>query len=102
MPIREGEVRKDLAETSSIKNFQIDKHLLGISADGVDPRQLVKDGYMDFIVRKAIGNGIDPVLAIQMATINPARHFGLSHIGGVAPGKLADIVIVPDIKHIKS
>jgi adenine deaminase len=102
VPIREGEVRKDLAETSSIKNFQIDKHLLGISADGVDPRQLVKDGYMDFIVQKAIGNGIDPVLAIQMATINPARHFGLSHIGGVAPGKLADIVIVPDIKHIKA
>jgi len=102
VPIREGEVRKDLAETSSIKNFQIDKHLLGISADGVDPRQLVKDGYMDFIVQKAIGNGIDPVLAIQMATINPARHFGLSHIGGVAPCKLADIVIVPDIKHIKA
>jgi adenine deaminase len=102
VPIREGEVRKDLAETAKIRDFQIDKKLLGISADGVDPRQLVNDGYMDFVVQKAINHGIDPIIAIQMATVNPASHFGLNFIGGIAPGKLADIAIIPDLTHIKA
>ena len=102
VPIREGEVRKDLLKTSKIKDLKIDRNLLGISADGVDPRQLVNDGYMDFIVQKAINHGFNPVSAIQMATINVARHFGLNFIGGIAPGKLADIVIVPNLSNIKA
>ncbi len=102
VPIREGEVRKDLTETSRIKDLNIDRNLLGVSADSVDPRQLVNDGYMDFIVQKVINHGFNPVLAIQMASINVARHFGLNFIGGIAPGKLADIVIVPDLRNIKA
>ena len=102
VPIREGEVRKDLPKTSKIKDLKIDRNLLGISADGVDPRQLVNDGYMDFIVQKAINYGFSPVSAIQMASINVARHFGLNFIGGIAPGKLADIAVIPDFDNIKA
>ena len=102
VPIREGEVRKDLKETSGIKDLNIDKNLLGVSADGVDPRQLVNEGYMDFIVQKTINSGFNPVSAIQMASINVARHFGLNFIGGIAPGKLADIVIIPDLQNVKA
>ena len=99
--VREGVVRKELAEVAKIKDAQIDFSLLGICSDGVDPRQLVNDGYMNFLVRKLINYGFDPVRAIQMATLNVARHFGLEFLGGIAPGKLADIVIIPDLKTIR-
>jgi adenine deaminase len=100
--IREGVVRKELETASKIKEENIDFCNLGISADGIDPRQLVNDGYMDFIVQKAINYGFNPVRAIQMATINVARHFGLDFIGGIAPGKLADIAIVPELSTIRA
>jgi adenine deaminase len=100
--IREGSVRKELGTVSQIKNEKIDFSRLAISADGVGPRQLANDGYMDFIVQKAIGYGFNPVLAIQMVTINIARHYGLDFIGGIAPGKLADIVIIPELRTIRA
>jgi adenine deaminase len=100
--IREGLVRKELGTVSRIKDEKIDFSGLAICADGVDPRQLVNDGYMDSIVQKAIDYGFNPVLAIQMVTINIARHYGLDFIGGIAPGKLADIVIIPDLSTIRA
>ncbi len=101
VPIREGVVRKELAGVAKIKDAKIDFSLLGICSDGVDPRDLVQHGYMDFIVQKVVNYGFSTVLAIQMASINVARHFGLDFIGGIAPGKLADIVIIPDLRTIK-
>ncbi len=100
--IREGAVRKELDTVYKIKDEKIDFSRLSISADGIDPRQLVDNGYMDFIVQKTINHGFEPVLAIQMATVNVARHYGLDFIGGIAPGKLADIAIIPDLKTIKA
>jgi adenine deaminase len=100
--IREGAVRKELKTVSKIKDEKIDFSRLAVAADGVDPRQLANDGYMDFIVQKAINYGFNPVLAIQMVTINVARHYGLDFIGGIAPGKLADIVIIPDLRTIRA
>ncbi|MBN1367711.1 MAG: adenine deaminase [Dehalococcoidales bacterium] len=99
--VREGVVRKELGEVAKIKDEKIDFTLLGICSDGVDPRQFVHQGYMDFIVQKLVNYGFAPVRAIQMATINVARHFGLDFVGGIAPGKLADIAIIPDLKTIK-
>jgi adenine deaminase len=100
--IREGMVRKELETVFQIKDEKIDFSNLAICADGVAPRQLVNDGYMDFIVQRAIDYGFNPVLAIQMATINIARHYGLDLIGGIAPGKLADIAIIPDLRTIRA
>jgi adenine deaminase len=101
VPVREGAVRHDLKEVSKIKDSDIDFRGLAVSSDGIDPRQLVHHGYMDFIVQKAIDYGIKPVLAVQMASINVAQHYGLSFLGGIAPGKLADMAIVPNLKTIK-
>ena len=71
--------------------------------DGVDPRDLIKNGYLEFTLQKALNVGIDPIKAIQMATINPAEHFYLdSLIGGIGPGKHADIAIIPDLQNIKA
>ena len=53
---------------------------------------------MDRVVRHAIAQGLKPVTAIQMATLNTAQHFGLEReIGSIAPGRLADFLIVSDL-----
>jgi adenine deaminase len=100
--IREGEIRRDLEAIAKIRDENIDFTGLALSTDGIGPWELIDDGYMDFVVQKAINLGFNPVLAVQMASIHPARHFGLDHlIGGIAPGKYADIVIVPDLRTIR-
>ncbi len=101
--IREGEVRRELEAVAPIKDSGIPLNRLAISTDGVGPEQLVSQGYVEVLVQKAIDLGFDPVLAVQMATINVAQHFALDDIiGGIAPGKYADIVIIPDLKTIKA
>ena len=78
--------------------------------EGLDPRHfilctddshsgtLVNDGHMDRVVRHAIDLGVPPVVAIQMATINTAEHFKVDReLGMIAPGRFADVLIVPDL-----
>ncbi|MCP4370024.1 MAG: adenine deaminase [Deltaproteobacteria bacterium] len=101
--IREGSIRRDLKEISKIKDFGIDLRRLILVSDGVEPEDLLKKGYMEFIVQKAIDCGFDPLTAIQMATLNVAEHFSLDGIiGGIAPGRYADLVIIPDERTIKA
>ena len=65
--------------------------------DGVTPADLLQKGYMEFVVQKAIDCGFGAVAAIQMATLNVAEHFGLDAlVGGIAPAKHADMLIIPD------
>jgi len=100
--VREGETRRETEAIVSLKDEGIDLRRLILCSDGLGPWQLTTDGYMDFIVQKAIDLGFNPVEAIQMATLNVARRFGLDDfIGGIAPGKYADMVIIPDLKTIK-
>jgi adenine deaminase len=101
--IREGMVRRELEAIAPIKNDGAVLNRLAIATDGIAPGQLISDGYMEFLVQKAINLGFDPVRAVQMATINVARHFAIDdEIGGIAPGKYADIVIIPDLKSTKA
>jgi adenine deaminase len=95
--VREGAVRKDLAEIAKIKDLGIDLRRLVLVSDSITPAELMANGYMEALVQKAIGYGFEPINAIQMATLNVAEHFSLDHlIGGIAPGRLADFVIIPD------
>jgi len=101
--VREGSVRRDLAEIAKIKDTGIDLRRLILSTDGVEPRDLIEKGYMEFVLRKAIEYGFDPVAAIQMATLNVAEHFSLDGlIGGIAPGRYADLVMIPDVRTIEA
>jgi adenine deaminase len=101
--IREGAVRKDLKETAKIKKCGIDLRRLVLVSDSILPADLMENGYMDGIVQKAIDYGFEPINAIQMATLNVAEHFSLDHlIGGIAPGRYADLVIIPDIATIRA
>ncbi len=101
--IREGSIRRDLAPISRIKDARVDFRRLILVTDGIGPGDLLEKGYMEFVVQKAIDCGFDPVDAIQMATINVAEHFFLDGIvGGIAPGKYADMLIIPDPRIIKA
>lgn len=97
--LREGSIRRDLDALASIKDAGIDPRRLILVTDGLSPLDLIEKGGMDFVVRKAIERGFDPIVAVQMATLNVAEHFRLDGlIGGIAPGRSADMLIVPDLK----
>jgi adenine deaminase len=99
--IREGSIRRDLEDIAVIKEQGIDMRRLILATDGASPSDLLEKGYMEYVVQKAIDCGFDPVAAIQMATLNVAEHFKLDgFIGGIAPGRYADLVIIPDINTI--
>jgi adenine deaminase len=65
--------------------------------DDRQPADLLELGGIDYMIRQAITFGIEPITAIQMATLNPAERFGLKHVGAVAPGRRADIVVFDDL-----
>ncbi|MGC8912074.1 MAG: adenine deaminase [Nitrososphaeria archaeon] len=66
--------------------------------DDVLPDELHANGHLDDTVRTAIANGYDPVDAVQAVTIRPARHLRLFNLGAIAPGKIADIILLEDLK----
>jgi len=99
--VREGSIRRDLVEISKIRELGLDLRRLILASDGASPEDLMRRRYMDHVVQKAIGCGFSPVTAIQMATLNVAEHFRLDgFLGAVAPGRLADVVIIPDVATI--
>jgi adenine deaminase len=101
--IREGSIRKDLEQIAPIKDLGVATRRLTLVSDGIGPGELMGKGYMEHIVQRAIEFGFDPVSAIQMATLNVAEHFRLDHlIGGLAPGRFADMVVIPDLRTIRA
>jgi adenine deaminase len=101
--IREGSIRKDLAAISEIKDKGIDSRRLILVTDGVNPAELLEKGYMENVLQKAIDLGINPVDAVQMATLNVAQYFGLDRMtGGIAPGRHGDMLIIPSLREIRA
>lgn len=95
--IREGSAARNLEELVPIVSPANYSRCMFVSDDR-HPWDLLKEGHMDHILRKGVGLGIDPVMALSMATINPARVFGIKDIGAIAPGYRADIVTVKDLR----
>ncbi len=97
--LREGSAWHDLAEVAqSLTRHRIDSRFAMLVSDDAHPHTLTRDGHMDHILRRAVQEGIDPVTALQMATINCAQCFRLDHeIGSLTPGKCADIVLMDDL-----
>ncbi|MCU0538592.1 MAG: amidohydrolase family protein [Desulfobacterales bacterium] len=95
--VREGSIRRDLEAISRIRGSGADLRRLILASDGASPQDLLQGNYMDYVVRKAVACGFSPVEAIRMATLNVAEHFRLDGLlGGIAPGRLADMVLIPD------
>jgi adenine deaminase len=99
---REGSIRRDLDAISPIRRSGVDLRRMILASDGVSPQDLMQGKYMDFVVRKAVACGFTPIEAVQMASLNVAEHFRLDGIlGGIAPGRLADMVLVPDLAEFR-
>lgn len=69
--------------------------------DDRQPNSLMDEGSIDFMVRTAIAQGVDPVMAIRMGTLNTAHYFRLHEHGVVAPGKWADMVVFSDLNDLQ-
>ncbi|MGQ9546070.1 MAG: adenine deaminase C-terminal domain-containing protein [Dehalococcoidia bacterium] len=99
--IREGWIRQDLENLSGIVGSGVDRRRLILVTDGLDAEYIHRYGHMAHIVQKAIDLGFPPIEAIRMTTLNVAEHFGLDNlIGGIAPGRYADILILPSLSKI--
>ncbi|MFA7573176.1 MAG: adenine deaminase, partial [Lutispora sp.] len=97
--LREGSAAKNLVDLlPAMNNSSINRCMF--CTDDRHPEDILKQGHIDNNVRLAIKNGIDPVLAIQMATINVARCYNLHRVGGIAPGYKADLLILNDLESI--
>ncbi|ADB62785.1 Adenine deaminase (plasmid) [Haloterrigena turkmenica DSM 5511] len=94
--LREGSSSKNLAELLPLAE-DVDTRRLSLCTDDREVTDIVDEGGVDFAVRKAIREGIDPVDAVQMATINTAESYGLP-FGSVRPGAPADLVLLEDLK----
>ena len=93
--------------------YDVETQITAVTEKGLDPRSfilctddchsgtLVNDGHMNRVVRHAIACGCDPVVALQMATINTATHFGLEReLGSIAPGRRADVILTSDLSEL--
>ncbi|MBU1693708.1 MAG: adenine deaminase [Verrucomicrobia bacterium] len=69
--------------------------------DDRHPADLLREGSINWLVHRAIQKGMDPVTAIRMATLHPARYFGLNKLGAIAPGYWADLVVLDDFEHFR-
>jgi adenine deaminase len=69
-------------------------------SDDRHPHDLIEDGSIDYMIRVAISNGLDPVTAIRLATLNPAEYFRLHDLGAIAPRYRADLVVFSDLNSL--
>lgn len=94
--IREGSAAKNL-ETLLPLVTDGNKHRFCFCTDDRHPGDVLREGHIDHVVRKAISLGLSPVAAIQIATLFPANHFGLHDAGAIAPGRRADLIVLDDL-----
>ena len=90
--IREGSEAQNLEALLPLVTPKNARQFMFVS-DDLLPADLLDNGHIDHIIRKAVALGLDPLLAIQLATINTARYFGLNDRGAVSPGYRADLVV---------
>jgi len=100
--MREGSAWRDVAEViKCLTEQKMDTRHAVLVTDDRHPETLMTQGHVDDVVRRAIEEGVDPVTAVQMATLNTAEHFRVSRdIGSVAPSKCADILILNSLSKV--
>ncbi|MEW6093396.1 MAG: adenine deaminase [Chloroflexota bacterium] len=102
--LRYGSAWQDVAaQIPAITKLGMDSRHFILCSDDCHAETLVSEGHMDRVIRHAIAQGLPPMTALQMATLNTAEHFGLSReMGQIAPGRWADILLVDNLKEFRA
>lgn len=99
--MREGSTQKNMAECiRAVTEEGLDSRRCILATDDMVAKDLEKLGHMNEIVKRTINQGVNPIEAIQMVTINPATYFGLEDRGVLSPSKVADIAIINDLNEM--
>ena len=102
--LRYGSAWHDVAnQVKAITEQKMDSRRFILCTDDSHAETLTTDGHMDRVLRHAISEGLNPMTAIQMMTINAAEHFGLTkEMGMIAPGRWGDVLLVEDLMNFKA
>ncbi len=95
--VREGSTERNLEDIIGLVTPQNSANC-SFATDDKLPGDLVREGHLDHSVRKAVAHGVAPITAIQMATINTARHYRLKNQGAIAPRYWADFIVVDNLE----
>lgn len=98
--IREGTTARNLKDLIPLVTLKNSRRFLW-ATDDRHPKELLREGHLDSMIRQAIKRGMDPIMAIQMATLNPAEYFRLDDLGAIAPGYQADLITFDHLKRFK-
>ena len=99
--MREGSTQRNMSECiRALTEENIDSRRLILASDDMVAEDLEKTGHMNDLIARTIREGVDPVEAIQMATINAATYWGMTDRGVLAPGTMADIAVISDLNEM--
>jgi len=98
--VREGSATRDLEALIPVV-LEYGPTNMTLCTDDREPDQLLRDGHMNDVLRRAVSLGCAPEVAVIMATLHAARYHGLTEHGALAPGYLADVVAVPDLREFR-
>jgi len=99
--VREGTCARNLDSLFSVINSNTWQRMMWCTDDR-HPHDLLEEGHVDAVIRRAVAKGLDPLTAIRMGTLNPAQYFGLTDVGAIAPGRKANLVVFSDLADIRA
>ena len=99
--IREGSSEHNLKDLVPLVNERNSCRFM-FASDDRSPLDLVREGHMDHILREAVATGLEPLMAIRLATLNPAEHYRLGRLGAIAPGRWANLILLKDLKKFEA
>jgi len=98
--LREGSVTRNLLDLLPLINSENSRRCF-FCCDDRHPKDLIEEGHINYIIKTAIKEGIPPITAIRMATLNTAEYFRLRNLGAIAPGYSADLVVFDNFQNFK-
>lgn len=99
--IREGSIARNLKSLLPLVTPENNRRFMFVTDDR-NPTDLINEGHVNYLIRTAIKEGMNPVTAIKMATLNPAEYFHLHKLGAIAPAYQADLVAVENLRNFKA